>query len=147
MHIRLCTVLIVLIVFGKPVLAQESFTQQPSVELPAELDRVLRDYEKAWKNGESETLATLFVEGGYVPTPDGWIKGRAAIQKKYQQTGGDLVLRAISYSMEGSVGFIVGAYGYGEDAGEKDRGNFVLALERSDDGTWYIVADLDKSNR
>ena len=35
-----------------PVSAQDAYVRPASVELPPELDRVLRDYEKAWKAGE-----------------------------------------------------------------------------------------------
>ncbi len=128
--------------------AQEhAFTRQPSVELPAALDRVLRDYEQAWKNNKPAELAALFTEDGYVPSDAGWIKGRDAIATKYSRTGGDLRLRAIDFAMTESTGFIIGAYGYGESAAQVDRGNFVLALRKSSNGKWLIVADLDKTNR
>jgi hypothetical protein len=44
------------------------------------------------------------------------------------------------------VGYIVGAYAYG-DAPPPDRGKFVLALRRARGGPWLIAADLDQSNR
>ena len=130
-----------------PAHAQNGFTPQASITLPAELDRILRDYEKAWTGGEAAKLASLFVDDGYVPTNAGWIRGHKKIMEKYAETGGDLQLRAINYATEGQVGFIVGAYGYGPDAATRDRGNFVLALRRSPEGKWLIVADLDKANR
>lgn len=127
--------------------AQDSFVRQPSVDLPDELDRVLRDYEQAWKAGDAEKLASLFVETGYVTSDKGWLSGRDPIKAKYKGAGGDLRLRALAFQIEESTGFIVGAYGYGNEAATVDRGNFVLALRRSEDGTWLIVADLDKTNR
>ena len=127
--------------------AQENIPRQPSVTLPSELDRVLRDYELYWRTGNSEALSELFTEGGYVPSEKGWLKGRKAIQNKYDGSGGDLKLRALSFGMSGDIGFIVGAYGYNDQADTIDRGNFVLALRKNDAGRWLIVADLDKSNR
>ena len=118
-----------------------------SVELPAPLERVLRDYEQAWKSGDAVALAALFTAGGFVHSDAGWIKGHEAIENKYQNAGGDLRLRAIDFAMNGDVAFIVGAYGYGENAATQDRGNFVLALRKSSSDRWLIVADLDKSNR
>ena len=38
----------------------------PSVVLPAELDRVLRDYERGWRARDAAALAALFTEDGYV---------------------------------------------------------------------------------
>ena len=38
----------------------------PSVELPPELDRVLRDYERAWRAGDAVALASLFAQDGFV---------------------------------------------------------------------------------
>ena len=129
------------------VRAQDPFETQPSIELPAELDRVLRDYERAWSAGEEDVLASLFTEDGYVPSRAGWIKGHSAIRQRYEGASGDLRLRAINFSIEGQVGYIIGAYGYGESAEEADRGNFVLALRKAPDGRWLIVADLDRTNQ
>ncbi len=146
----ICLVAVSLIsvsLMAHPVVAQDAFQPQPSVELPDALDRVLRDYEQAWAANDAEALAALFTEEGFVPSSAGWIKGRDAITKKYASTGGDLRLRALDYQIADSVGFIVGAYGYGEEAAEVDRGNFILALKKSAQGTWLIVADLDKGNQ
>ena len=142
----LCLATGMLLLFGSSVYGQGAFIPQPSVTLPAALDRVLRDYEQAWAAGEAARLAALFVEDGYVPSDAGWIRGHKAIEAKYSYAGGDLQLRAIHYATEGDVGFIIGAYGYAPDAAV-DRGNFVLALRRSPEGKWLIVADLDKTNR
>ena len=43
--------------------------QLPSVTLPQELDRVLRDYEREWKAGSASGLVALFVEDGFVLQP------------------------------------------------------------------------------
>ncbi|MFK7844348.1 MAG: DUF4440 domain-containing protein [Rhodothermales bacterium] len=144
---RYFLLLLFVIVLPVEAQAQQAFQRQPSVELPSELDRVLGDYEQAWANGKAEELAALFTEKGFVPSDSGWIMGRDAITKKYAATGGDLRLRAINYQTEGAVGFIIGAYGYGAEAKQIDRGNFILALKKSTQGKWLIVADLDKGNQ
>jgi hypothetical protein len=46
-----------------------------------------------------------------------------------------------------SVGYIIGAYNYGETVGATDGGKFVLALRKDASGKWLIAADLDNSNR
>jgi len=120
----------------------------PSITLPAELDRVLRDYERAWKNGDEAGLAALFTEDGFVPTGQGWVRGREAIRTAYQSSGGGLQLRALAFAVQDTVGYIVGAYGYGDSAPVPDRGKFVLALRRArGGGPWLIAADIDQSNR
>ena len=54
-----------LAVMTVPVTAQQRFVPEPSIELPAELERVLREYESAWRRGGAE-LAALFTEDGFV---------------------------------------------------------------------------------
>jgi hypothetical protein len=38
----------------------------PSITLPPELDRVLRDYERGWQARDAQALAGLFVPDGFV---------------------------------------------------------------------------------
>lgn len=120
-------------------------TPQPSVELPADLDRVLRDYEAGWSGGDAARLAALFVEEGLIVRDGTWIRGRAAIERAYATAGGALRLRAVEYASDGDVGYIVGAYGYGDELPVVDRGLFVLTLARDADGPWLIVSDMDRS--
>jgi hypothetical protein len=40
--------------------------QLPSIELPQPLDRVLRDYERAWQAHAPDALTALFAEDGFV---------------------------------------------------------------------------------
>ena len=113
------------------------------VELPPELERVLRDYERAWQAGDADALAALFTEDGFVRKEGRWIRGRDSIRVAYKEAGGPLRLRAVSYAVEDSVGYMVGEYGYGRGPEVKFGGKFVLALRRSADGEWRIAADLD----
>jgi ketosteroid isomerase-like protein len=117
----------------------------PSIELPAELDRVLRDYEAAWSARDPKALAALFAEDGFV-LQNGHppVRGRDAIAAAYAGHGGPLALRALAFSTDGSAGWIIGAYA--GQAGKPDEGKFILALKKS--GTrWMIAADMDNSNR
>ena len=147
---RLTLCLLIWMVFGggaRGLAAQSpgpgSVTPQPSVELPDELDRVLRDYEAHWGAGEADALAELFVEEGLI-VRGGWIRGRDAIRRAYQTASGPLRLRAIEFAADGSVGYIVGAYGYGDEQPVEDRGLFVLTLQRGASGRWLIVSDMDR---
>ena len=117
----------------------------PSITLPPVLDRVLRDYERAWRARDAAALADLFTEDGFVlSTGSPPVRGRAAIRVKYGNSGGPLALRAFAYSTEDRVGYIVG--GFARATGEPDTGKFVLAL-RKGEGRWQIAADMDNGNR
>jgi len=115
----------------------------PSVTLPADLDRVLRDYERAWRASDAAALAALFSEDGFVlqgGRPP--VRGRAAIQRTYSSgAGGPLALRALAHVTDGSAGYIIGAYGYGD--GGADMGKFTLTLRKGGDGRWLIFSDMD----
>jgi ketosteroid isomerase-like protein len=117
----------------------------PSVTLPDAIDRVLRDYEKAWSARDAEALAVLFTPDGFV-LPNGRppARGRAAIREAYAGAGGPLALRALDFAVEGDVGWIIGAYAESREA--PDTGKFILAL-RKGNGKWLIAADIDNSNR
>lgn len=119
----------------------------PSVALPPELDRVLRDYERHWRGGDAEALTALFTEDGFVARRGGWIRGRAGLREALQRTSSDLRLRAVAYAVDERVGYIIGAYGYGNEPSVPDRGMFILTLRKGQDGRWLIAADLDGSIR
>ncbi|HEL3255334.1 YybH family protein [Stenotrophomonas maltophilia] len=118
----------------------------PDAALPATLDRVLRDYEQAWRSGDAKALAALFAEDGFVLQSNQLpVRGRSAIEAAYAGQGGSpLRLRALAYSLEGSTGYIIGAYRYGNNVG--DTGKFTLTLKRVGDGPWLIFSDMDNGN-
>jgi len=119
----------------------------PSVTLPPALERVLRDYERAWAAKDAATLAALFAEDGFIlqmNRPP--VRGRAAIQTAYaEQSGGELRLRALAYATADTVGYIVGAYGFGDSPAEV--GKYTLTLRRARDGRWLIFSDMDNPSQ
>lgn len=121
-------------------------SRHASVTLPAELARVLTDYEAGWKAGDAAALASLFAEDGFVLAGGrAPVKGRAAIQKLYTHPGTPLSLRAIAYATHGDVGYIIG--GFSREPGAPDEGKFTLTLRKAPDGRWLIMSDMDNSNR
>jgi hypothetical protein len=117
---------------------------QTPITLPAALDRVLRDYEAAWKAGDGKRLSEVFTEDGFALSNGIMpIKGRAAIAAWHTRPGGDLQLRAFAYATADSVGYIVGGYRYPNSPGP--GGKFLLALRRGPGGRWLIAADMDNS--
>ncbi len=118
----------------------------PSVSLSAPLDRVLRDYERAWQAGDAAALAALFAEDGFVlQNGRAPVRGRAAIQAAYSgQASGVLRLRALAAAASDTTGYIVGAYTYGDRP--DDIGKFTLTLRRARGGAWLIFSDMDNGN-
>ena len=121
--------------------------QLPSVSLPVDLDRVLRDYEVAWRSGDASRVAALFsVDGFVLQNGRAPVRGRDAIGKAYAgQAGGELKLRALAYAVADTVGYILGAYSYGNAPG--DIGKFTVTLRRPRGGAWEIFSDMDNGNQ
>ncbi|MGD9903659.1 MAG: DUF4440 domain-containing protein [Vicinamibacterales bacterium] len=115
-----------------------------AVALPPPLDRVLRDYEAAWRAGDGARLAALFTADGFaIQSGSPLARGHAAIAGNITGPGGALQLTAYAYGVDGRVGYIVGGYRYPDTDGP--GGRFVLALARGGNGRWLIAADLDNS--
>lgn len=132
-------------IYFKNIKVRELPAREPSVVLPAEIDRVLRDYERGWQARDAEMLASLFTEDGFILRPGHPpVRGRANIQRAYEGSGGALALRALSVSVSGDTGYIIG--GYSRSPYLPDVGKFILALQRDASGEWMIAADMDNGN-
>lgn len=146
---RICLMLFAL---SGPLLATASppsapaTTRLPDAPLPPSLDRVLRDYEQAWRAGDAKALAALFAEDGFVLQSNRPpVRGRSAIEAAYAGQGSSsLRLRALAFAVEENTGHIIGAYTYGNNVG--DIGKFTLTLKRVGDGPWLIFSDMDNGN-
>ena len=66
------------------------------------------------------------------------------VAQYYGTGGGPLALRAIAFSVSGSIGYIIG--GYASHAGQPDAGKFTLTIREGGDGRWLIFSDMDNSN-
>jgi ketosteroid isomerase-like protein len=121
-------------------------TELADSALPPDLDRVLRDYERAWRAGDAKAIAALFTEDGvllqnYQPP----IRGRTAIQAAYEgKRGSPLRLRSLAYADGDTIGYIVGGYRYGDAA--HDIGKFTITLQRAPGKPWLISSDMDSMN-
>lgn len=74
--------------FGQNAPEPTMSNELPDVTLPPELDRVLRDYERAWRAGDAAALASLFAEDGFaLQNSSPPIRGRPAIQAAYESQG------------------------------------------------------------
>jgi ketosteroid isomerase-like protein len=141
--------LLSLVVAGAPLAAASAQSTDPlgvnPVTLPPALDRVLRDYEAAWEEGNGTRLASLFTEDGFVLNNGSMpVQGRSGIAGMLTRPGGDLQLRAFAYSVSDSVGYIIGGYRYPQTTGP--GGKYILALRRGADGRWLIAADMENAS-
>lgn len=128
-------------VLAMPALAQTP----PSMAVPAEVDQLLRAYERAWAANDAPALAALFAPDGFaLPSGQPPARGLEAIRQAYSHGGGQpTTLRALDYRASGELAYVVGAYGPA-NAG-RDVGKFVLVL-RKVDGRWLIAADIENAN-
>ena len=140
-----------LVLAAGPLIAQKlpepaKVTELVDAALPPDLDRVLRDYERAWRAGDAKAIASLFTEDGVLlqnNRPP--IRGRSAIQAVYEgERGGPLRLRALAYAAGSTIGYIVGGYRYGD--APRDIGKFTLTLQRAPGKRWLISSDMDSMN-
>jgi ketosteroid isomerase-like protein len=72
------------------------------------------------------------------------VRGREAIRRAYADFSGPLRLRAIAFAAGDAVGYIIGAYTYGDSP---EMGKFVLTLRREPGGPWLIASDMDNMDR
>jgi ketosteroid isomerase-like protein len=130
---------------GVALLASMAWSQEPGIALPPDLQRVLTDYEAAWRAKDAAALARLFAENGFVLSSGApMVRGRAAIKRTYTGSGGPLFLRAVAYATNGNVGYIIG--GFTNRAGAPDGGKFTLTLQKDATGRWLIMSDMDNGN-
>jgi len=148
---RLAMIFCSALLLASPAIAHDAENAKPAqplpdAALPAPLDRVLRNYEQAWRGGDARALAALFAEDGFVlQSNQPPVRGRSAIEAAYAGQGSSpLRLRALAYAVEGNTGYIIGAYSYGNNVG--DTGKFTLTLKRAGNGPWLIFSDMDNSN-
>ena len=146
-NILRAVLLICLFIFSVEVFSgpQTKESAPTTVTIPPALARVLTDYETAWRNKDAKALAALFTEDGFVlsnGSPP--VRGRAQIEKHYAGAGGPLVLRALAFATEGSLGYIIG--GYARQEGQPDIGKFTLTLRKGAGDRWLIVSDMDNGN-
>lgn len=127
----------------------------PSVELPAELDQVVRDYERRrlaaagdfTKAGHAASFADLFTEDGLLSQPTGWARGREAIRSAAgNEPPRDLRVRPHVFAAEDSVATVTGSLADGAGSSPRDVAKVTFTLRRGSDGRWLIATFL-RENR
>jgi predicted TIM-barrel fold metal-dependent hydrolase len=119
----------------------------PVVSLPADIDDVLRSFERNWQAPDNKmALAAQFTDSGLFQYADDWLRGRPSIRMMLLGSGGPLRLRAQAFGSEGRAAHVSGMYGFYRDTAWIDQGRFLFALRRERDGAWRIeAANLTKT--
>jgi predicted TIM-barrel fold metal-dependent hydrolase len=126
-----------------PAVAELESRTLPTVELPQDLARLLRDITARWN--DKTALADLYTEDSLVQStePPGWIRGRAAVAAYLSSRFARAYnLTPVVYRIEGSAGHISGYLTRGEGASTQHFGYFYLALGKGRDGVWRIAAEI-----
>lgn len=114
----------------------------PTINLPPELDRLLRDYERFQRAGDKEGIASLFTEDGMFPSANGWLRGREKIGTADGIGIANLRLRPTAYSVDGATGYIAGFFGNANYPSAPDIARLLFAVRREPDGKWRIAVRL-----
>jgi ketosteroid isomerase-like protein len=112
----------------------------PEIALPTEIDRVLRDFERAWAAEDEAGIAALFTEDGYVGTFWGWAVGRDTVRAMHRLAMEQIRIRAHAFAAGDSVGYVIGSFRFDESG--RDTGNIIFLLRRAPDGRWMIAGTL-----
>ena len=115
----------------------------PAVELPADLERLLREREKGWN--DKAALAPLFTEDSLVldMREPRWIRGRDQVA---EYLAGNFAkphrVTPVSYAVKGSAAHIAGYFTRPlEDGSTRYFGHVLLSLKKGADGAWQIAAE------
>ena len=112
-------------------------TMLPAVDLPPELDRLLRDHEALFGSSAANDLFTEDAQILRVQQGD-WVRGKA-LRDYLTIAAKGLRYRPSAWSVNGSVGWIAGTMQLGEP--RADVGNFMIGLRKGADGKWRIGAE------
>jgi predicted TIM-barrel fold metal-dependent hydrolase len=116
----------------------------PVIELPAELDRLLRDKERFGGSDKNPAaLADLYTKDALVldagaPT---WLRGERAIKYIIDLTVIAHLLPT-AYEVNGSVGYIAGTEAVIQGSSTRHVSNFLYVIRKEADGKWRISSEV-----
>jgi predicted TIM-barrel fold metal-dependent hydrolase len=115
----------------------------PTIELPEDLERLLRAREKGWN--DKAALAPLFTEDSMVldTHEPRWIRGRDKVTEYLAGTfGKPHRVTPVAYAVKGSTAYIAGYFTRPlEDGSTRYFGHVLLSLEKGSDNVWRIAAE------
>lgn len=113
----------------------------PPVEVPPELQRVLREREGI---AGKDTVTDLFTEDAQLVDLNGetaWVRGRQAIHSGIAGGRPGYRLLPNAYEINGDAAWIATTTVRGEPPALRHTSNVLLVLRRGPDGTWRIAAE------
>jgi predicted TIM-barrel fold metal-dependent hydrolase len=115
----------------------------PAIELPEDLERLLREREKGWN--DKAALARLFTEDSIVldTHEPRWIRGRDKVTEYLAGTfSKPHRVTPVAYAVKGSTAYIAGYFTRPlEDGSIRYFGHVLLSLQKGADGAWRIAAE------
>ena len=119
----------------------------PETGLPPEIDRVIRDWERAMKAGDPSSFTALFTADGLLGDASGWIRGSGAIRAAAANFNlEDLRVRAHGYSVADTVATVAGSLADLTGNPVRDVANVTFTLRLGGSGRWLIGSFL-RENR
>jgi len=116
------------------------------VDLPAEIDHVIRQWERATKAGDPSSLTTLFTADGLLGQAAGWVRGSAAIRGAAAHfSPEDLRVRAHAFSVVDTVAIVTGSLADQASNPVRDVANVAFTLRRGGGHRWLIGTFLRES--
>jgi predicted TIM-barrel fold metal-dependent hydrolase len=114
----------------------------PAVQLPPELDRLLRDKERLSKQRTVDAIKDLYTPDAVVQDPGGpaWLSGERAVRYVGESTVINKLL-ATAFQIDGSSGYIAGTE-ISEDGGAvTPLSNFLYVVRKGPDGRWRVAVE------
>lgn len=116
----------------------------PVIELPADLDLLLRNKEK-WggRDKDAAALADLYTPDALVldPVSPSWFRADRAVNYVIRGTVMNRLVPT-AFEVNGNAGYIAGYEAVGSDAATEYVSNFFYLLRKGTDGKWRIAAEL-----
>ena len=112
----------------------------PVIDVPADVQRLLREFETHWRARDARAFAALFTADGLMQVGGGWRLGPGAIHNARLGAGGNIRLDPQSFGGNGSYAHVAGSYGRVGEPPPGELGKFLLVLEKAANGPWRIAA-------
>jgi predicted TIM-barrel fold metal-dependent hydrolase len=114
----------------------------PRVELPADLERLIKDREELARARNPAVSAPIYTSVPLFLNSLGpnWLQGEAALEFATQNTG-SFPLFPVAYAVSDSAGFIAGTWTVGAADSLRHVTNFLMAILKGTDGRWRIAAE------
>jgi predicted TIM-barrel fold metal-dependent hydrolase len=123
-----------------PMLLEPPEPPLPTIKLPAELERVLRERERISGTTAPSELYTEDVQVLDVSrAEDHWVRGRAAAQRMASAYTPDTRFVPNEYWVDGSAGYIAGTVRTGDST--EDEMHFAFGLKKDSRGEWRIAVE------